>query len=70
MEDVAKISGVAAFGDHVDIEFVLRNANLDNCRDALPSLCSSKDDEDDGGHEKHSDTRLSDHLNITRVVSA
>jgi hypothetical protein len=69
MEDVAEISGVAASDDHVDIEFALRNANLDGCKDALPTLCSSEDDEDDGGHEKQSDTRLSQHLNITGVVS-
>jgi hypothetical protein len=69
MEDVAEISGVAASDDHVDIEFVLRNANLDCCKDALPSLRSSQDNEDDGGHEKQLDTRLYDHLNITGVVS-
>jgi hypothetical protein len=38
MEDVAEISGVAASDDHVDIEFALRNANLDGYKDALPSL--------------------------------
>jgi hypothetical protein len=69
IENVAEISGVAAFDDHVDIELALRNANLDGCKDALPSLCSSEDDEDDGGHEKQSDVCLPSHLNITRVVS-
>ena len=29
----------------------------------------SKDDEDDGRHDKQSDIRLLSHLNITRVVS-
>jgi hypothetical protein len=69
MEDVAEISSVAASDDHVDIEFVLRNANLDGCKDALPALRSSEDDEDNGGHEKQSDTCLSENLNITGVVS-
>jgi hypothetical protein len=69
MEDVAEISGVAASNDHVDIELALRKANLDGCKDALPSLRSSEDDEDDGGHEKQFDVRLPSHLNITRVVS-
>jgi hypothetical protein len=69
MENVAEISGIAASDDHVDIELVLRNANLDGCKDVLPSLCSSEDDEDDGGHEKQSDVRLPSHLNITGVVS-
>jgi hypothetical protein len=69
MENMAEISVVAAFDDHVDIELALRNANLDGCKDALPSLRSSEDDEDDGGHEKQSDVRLPSHLNITRVVS-
>jgi hypothetical protein len=69
MEDVVEISGVAASDNHVDIELALRNANLDGCKDALPSLRSSEDDEDDGGHEKQSDIRLPSHLNITGVVS-
>jgi hypothetical protein len=69
MEDVAEISDVAASNDHVDIELALRNANLDGCKDALPSLRSSEDDEDDGGHEKQSDVCLPSHLNITGVVS-
>jgi hypothetical protein len=69
MEDVAEISGVAVSDDHVNIELALRNANLDGCKDALPSLHSSEDDEDDGGHEKQSDVRLPSHLNITGVVS-
>jgi hypothetical protein len=69
IENMAEISGVAASDDHVDIELALRNANLDGCKDALPSLHSSEDDEDDGGHEKQSDVRLPSHLNITRVVS-
>jgi hypothetical protein len=69
MEDVAEISGVAASNDHVDIELALRNTNLDGCKDALPSLRSFEDDEDDGGHEKQSDVRWPTHLNITGVVS-
>jgi hypothetical protein len=68
MEDVAEISDVTASDDHVDIELALRNANLDGCKDVLPTLCLSEDDEDDGGHEKQSNTRLFEHLNITRVV--
>ena len=62
-----EISSVAAFDDHVDIELALRNANLDSCKDALPSLYSSRDDE--GRHEKQSDVCLPSQLNITRVVS-
>jgi hypothetical protein len=69
MENVAEISGVAAFDDHVDIELALRNANLDGYKDALPSLRSSEDDADDGGHEKQSDVCLPSHLNIIGVVS-
>jgi hypothetical protein len=41
---------------------------LDGCKDALLSLCSSEDDEDDRGHEKQFDVRLPNHLNITGVV--
>jgi hypothetical protein len=67
MEDVAEISGVTASDNHVDIEFALRNANLDGCKEALPAFCSSNDDEDDGGNEKQFDVCLSDHLNITGV---
>jgi hypothetical protein len=70
MEDVAEISGAAASDDHIDIELVLRNTNLDGCKDALPSLRSSDNDEDDGGHEKQSDVRLPSHLNIAGVVSS
>jgi hypothetical protein len=69
MEDVADISSTAASNDHVDIELALRNTNLDGCKDALPSLRLSEDDEDDGGHEKQSDVRWPTHLNITGVVS-
>jgi hypothetical protein len=69
MENVAEISGVAASGDHVDIELALRKANLEGCKDALPSLRSFEDDEDDGGHEKQFDVRLPSHLYITWVVS-
>ena len=35
-ENVAEISNVSAFDDHVDIELALRNTNLDGCKDALP----------------------------------
>jgi hypothetical protein len=66
---VAEISGVVASNDHVNIELALRNANLDSCKDALPSLRSFEDDEDDGGHEKQFDIRLPNHLNITGVLS-
>jgi hypothetical protein len=69
IEDVVEISDVAAFDNHVNIELALRNANLEGCKDVLPSLRSSEDDEDDGGHEKQSDVRLPSHLNITGVVS-
>ena len=68
MEVVAEISGVVAFDDHVNIELGLWNANLDGCKDVLPSLYLSEDDEDDGGHEKQSDVCLPNHLNITGVV--
>jgi hypothetical protein len=69
MEDVAEISGADASDDHVDIELALQNTNLDGCKDALSSLRSSEDDEDDGGHEKQSDFCWPTHLNITGVVS-
>ena len=52
IEDVAEIFDVAASDDPVDIELPLWKASLDGCKDALPSLRSSKDNEDDGGHEK------------------
>jgi hypothetical protein len=51
------------------LSWPFRNANLDGCKDALPSLCSSEDDEDDKGHEKQSDVCLPSHLNITGVIS-
>ena len=69
MEDVVEIFGITASDNHVDIELVLRNANLDSCKDALPSLRLSEDDEDDRRHEKQFDFRLPNHLNITGVVS-
>jgi hypothetical protein len=69
MEGMAEISGVTASNNHVDIEFALRNANLDGCKEALPAFRLSNDEEDDGGHEKQSDVCLSDHLSITGVNS-
>jgi hypothetical protein len=69
MEDVVEISDVTASDDHIDIELALQNVNLDGCKDALPSLRSSEDDEDDGGHEKQFAFRLPSHLNNTRIVS-
>ena len=69
MEDVAEISSVAASNDHVNIQLALRNTNLNGCKDTLPSLHLFEDDEDDEGHEKQSNVRLPNHLNITRVVS-
>jgi hypothetical protein len=70
IEDVVEISDVPASDDHVDIELAFRNTNLDSCKDALPSMRSSDDDGDDGGHEKQSDVRLPSHLNIAGVVSS
>jgi hypothetical protein len=69
MKGVAKISGVTTSDDHVNTEFALWNANLDGCKEALPTFRSSDDDEDDRGHEKQSDVCLSNHLNITRMNS-
>ena len=52
MEDVAKISNVATFDNPINIKIALWKANLNGCKDALPSLRSSENDEDDEGHEK------------------
>ena len=65
IEGVAKISGVAASDNHVNIEFALQNTNLNSCKEALPAFRSSDDYEDDEGHEKQFDVCLSNHLNIT-----
>ena len=70
MEDVVEISNVVAFDNPIDIEIAFWKTSLDGCKDALPLLRSSEDNEDDEGHEKQSDVRLPSHLNITGVVSS
>jgi hypothetical protein len=49
MEDAPLGSGVAEFEDATEIECALRNASIGGCKDALPALLSSDDDEDEGG---------------------
>jgi hypothetical protein len=51
MDDVPQGSDVARSEDPTGIESALWNASLDGCMDVPPSLRSSDDNEDDGGHE-------------------
>jgi hypothetical protein len=67
MEDAPLGSGVAKFEDATEIECSLRNASIGSCKDALPALHSSDDDEDEGGQEYQGDARMSDDLSFNGV---
>ena len=69
MEDVVEISGVTALVNAVNIELALWRGSLDGWKDAITSLRSFEDDEDERGHGKQSDVRVHSHLNITGVDS-
>jgi hypothetical protein len=51
MDDAPQGFGMARLEDPMGIESTLWNASLDGCKDSLPTLRSSDDDEDDEGHE-------------------
>jgi hypothetical protein len=70
MEETPLIAGVAESEDATKIECALRNASIGGCKDALPALCFSDDDEDEGGEEHEGDACMSDDLSFGRVGSA
>jgi hypothetical protein len=51
MEDAPVGSGMEEPEDATEIECALWNASIGGCKDALPALRSSDDDEDEGGEE-------------------
>jgi hypothetical protein len=67
MEDAPLGFGVAEFEDATEIECALRNASIGGCKDALLSLHSSDDNEDEGGQDHHGDGRMSDDLSFGGV---
>jgi hypothetical protein len=67
MEDAPLGSGMAESEDATKIECTLQNASIDGCKDALPTLHSSDDDEDEGGQEHQGDARMSDNLSFGRI---
>jgi hypothetical protein len=69
MEDVPLGSSVAESEDATEIECALRNASIDGCKDALPALHSSNDDEDEGGQEHQEDARMSANLTLSGIGS-
>jgi hypothetical protein len=64
MEEAPLIAGVAESEDATKIECALRNASIGGCKDALPALRSSNDDEDEGGEEHEGHARMSDDLSF------
>jgi hypothetical protein len=70
MEDALVGSGVAEPEDATKIECALRNASIGGCKDALPALRSSDDDEDEGGEEHQEDARMFDNLSFGGVGSS
>jgi hypothetical protein len=55
IEDAPLGSGMAESEDATKIECALPNASIGGCKDVLPVLRSSDDDEDEGGQEHHGD---------------
>jgi hypothetical protein len=67
MDDVPEACGVAQSKGLTGIESALRNASLDVCKEALPTLRASDDKPDDGIHEHHRDVHMSNHGSITTI---
>ena len=55
--------------DATEIECTLWNASISGCNDALPTLHSSNDNEDEGGEEDQGDARTSNNLSFDRIGS-
>jgi hypothetical protein len=55
IEDAPLGSGVAESEDATEIECALWNASIGGCKDVLPALRSSDDDEDEGSQEHQGD---------------
>jgi hypothetical protein len=70
IEDAPLGSNVAGSEDATEIECALWNASIGGCKDALPALRSSDDNEDEGGEEHEGDARMSDDLSFGGVDSA
>ena len=66
---MVEISNIVASVNAVDIKLAFWRASLDGCNDAVTSLWSFEDDEDEGGHGKQSDVCVRSHLNIIGVGS-
>jgi hypothetical protein len=69
MEEAPLIAGMAESENATEIECALRNASIGGCKDALPALRSSNDDEDEGGEEHEGDARRSNDLSFGGVGS-
>jgi hypothetical protein len=67
MDDTPQGSNVAQLEVSMGIDSTLRNASLDGCKDPLPPLHSSNDNEGDGSHEHQEDVRMSDYVSINGV---
>jgi hypothetical protein len=69
MEDAPYGSNVAQSEDAsgIDHEYVLWNTSFGGCKDALPTLRSYDDDEDDSGHGHQGDVHMSNHVSIGGV---
>ena len=69
-EDALVGSDTTEFEDATEIEYVLQNASINGCEDALLAFHSTDDDEDEGGDDDQVDACMSDDLSISGVGSA
>ena len=67
MEDAPLGSSVAEFEDATEIECALWNALIGGCKDALPALHSSDDDEHERGQEHQGDARMFDDFSFSGI---
>ena len=67
MEDAPLGFSVAESKDATEIECVLRNASISGYKDALLSLHSSYDNEDEGAQEHHGHGRMSNNLSCDGI---
>ena len=63
------IAGMAESEDATEIECVLWNASIGGCKDVLPALHCSNDNEDEGGEEHEGDAHMSNDLSFSEVGS-
>ena len=60
-------SGAVESEDANKIEWVLWNASISGCKDALPAFHSTDDNEDEGGSEDQVDANMSNDLSFSGV---